>query len=530
MFKRYEKVEGFTTLKGSNGLYSINVEGQIKNIDGFDVQYSKDSEGNALVHCLGWAGEQVYRVADLIVIQFKELYLCEKHYNEINAFHIDGNKMNLCASNIGYRFKCKRIPYEVRPGSFYVPSLTFLAITEDGRIFNTKTDYEYNWQVDSGIYQKSATGGYRRLNIVIENKRYNVSRHRLLMLTFKDYPSNVDSLTVNHINGIPGDDVLDNLNWSTRSENNRHAVAAGLRTQNEPVLIRNVINNEVIEYPSMAECARRLGLLSTQTVCSRLQKSDFGTIFSDGTQIKLKSDKREWKEIDEIELEKLKANKELEPNLHKKILVRNCRDFIEKEYEHIKYVSKDTHVEYRVIKDSILNRKQEVYNGYQFKSKLDKNPWRIFSELEFKNSLYKSDITIDFRNLITGEEVSFPNIWNAETWLKKDVYTSLNIGKQPLFIDGWQAKLNHWSWETIDDVEGALYRLQKEIMAYDPLTKETIIAANATQLSKTIGGDYSSIRTAALSKGQIPYRGYQIRLGVSNDPWPTFPHRLAIDI
>lgn len=520
MFKRYEKVEGFTTLKGSNSLYTINVEGQIKDIKGNDIPYTKDSENNLLVHCLGWDGERIYRVADLMVIQFKQLYIPIEDYKEIEAFYIDNDKTHLHASNIGYRFKCGKLPYKSMPGCYYVPSLTFLAINEQGNLYNTISGNEYKWLIDTGIYQDNATGGYRRVTPVIKNIRYNVSRHRLLLLTFKQYPNNIDSLTVNHINGQPGDDRLVNLECATRSDNNKHAVASGLRTQNEPVLIRNIVTNEIKEYPSLAECARQLGLLSTQTICSRIQKSEFGTVFKDGTQVKLKSDKREWKKIDPEEIEKLKLKISIN-NENKAALVRNCRDLTIREYSNIKYISKDTLIEYNVIRDSIYNRKQEVYNGYQFKHKFDKNPWRDFTLLEFNNSLYKGEPEINFRNLLTEEELTFPNIWSAETWLGKDVYGSISIGKQPLFIDGWQAKLSHWEWEHIDNLENALYKLRKDIMAYNSVTKELILANDATHLSKIIGGTYESIRNAALSRGKELYRGYQIRLGVSNDPWPS---------
>ena len=137
MFKRYEKVEGFTTLKGSDGLFSINTEGQIKDISGSNIKYTYDSEGYAIVNCLGWNGKQTYRVADLMAIQFKQLHIPSENYKDIEAFHIDDNKSYLHASNIGYRFKCGKIEYVGSPGYYYVPGLTFIAINEQGSIYNT---------------------------------------------------------------------------------------------------------------------------------------------------------------------------------------------------------------------------------------------------------------------------------------------------------------------------------------------------------------------------------------------------------
>ncbi len=520
MFKRYEKVEGFTTLKGSGGLYSIDVNGQIKDTGGTDVKYSDDEEGYLIVHCLGWDGERDYRVADLVAIQFKQLCIPKVHYSEIKAFHIDDNKYNIHASNIGYRFIKGPVEYIGCPGYYYIPGYTFAVINKEGGIYNTVSNKFLNWAISKPRIEKNIKNGYYRLVANYNKKRYDISRHRALLLTFGGYPNNVDSLTANHKNGTPGDDRLDNLEWTTRSENNKHAVLTGLRTQNTGVLVRNVLTNEIKEYPSMAECARQMNFKSTETISYRITNCKFGYVFKDGTQIKLKSDVRDWVTPDELTIEKIKQLGLTNHSLSTPIIVRNCRNFTIKEYSDIKYAPVDTKIEYKVISDEIFNRTQKVYNGYQFKHKFDKNPWRNFTTNEFNNSLYKGESQVNFRNLITGEERNFPNIWNAETWLGKDIYGSISSGKQPLFIDGWQAKLSHWEWEEIKDLGNALYRLQKEIMAYNPITKEIIIANNATELAKVINGKYDNIRTAALTKGQKLYKGYQIRLGVTDEQWP----------
>ncbi len=105
MFKRYVFIEGLTNLLGSNGKYLINNDGQIKDIKGNDIEFHRDDEGHRVVHCSGWDGEREYRVIDLVAIQFKGLYITADCYAEITAFVIDGNKDNVHAANIGYRFR-----------------------------------------------------------------------------------------------------------------------------------------------------------------------------------------------------------------------------------------------------------------------------------------------------------------------------------------------------------------------------------------------------------------------------------------
>jgi hypothetical protein len=521
MFKRYENTEGFIELKGSNNQYFINVDGCIKDASGSSIPYNLDHEGYATVHCLGWDGEREYRIADLMVIQFKYLYIPIGDYDKITAFHIDSNKYNLHASNIGYRFKGGKLEYVKQPGFYYVPGLTKLAINSEGILYNTINNTPVSMYISKHIEKKNITNGYYEGSISLGNKRRMISRHRCLALTFLDYPNNIDTLTVNHINSIPGDDKLENLEFISRTDNNKHAVANSLRSQNTNILVRNVLTKEVIEYPSMAECARQMGFKTTEAISYRATNKSFGYVFNDGTQFKLKNDIRDWIEPDELTIERIKTVARKNNSNSTPIVVRNCRDLSTKEYTDIKYVPKDTFVEYKVIKDSANNRRQEIYNGYQFKHKYDKNPWRTFTLEEFNNSIYKGKHEINFRNLLTNEKLTFPNIYNAETWLKKDVYTSINRGKQPLFIDGWQAKLSHWEWEIIPDIEDALYRLQKDIMAYNPNTKEVIVATNAVELSKIIKTEDNKIRTAAFTRGKNMVNGYQIRLGVTNDPWPV---------
>src|SRR5690606_38039399 len=94
----------------------------------------------------------------------------------------------------------------------------------------------------------------------------NISRHRALCLVFKNYPDDCDKMVVNHINGVPGDDRLDNLEWISRGENNIHAYKNFLKDQNKAVLVRNVLTGEVKEYYSIAETARVLGYPTDETI------------------------------------------------------------------------------------------------------------------------------------------------------------------------------------------------------------------------------------------------------------------------
>lgn len=78
--------------------------------------------------------------------------------------------------------------------------------TYSGRILNPSKDYE----------------GYRVVPFCNGSNRKLFKVHRLVAKAFISNPENKSQ--VNHINGIVGDNRVENLEWNTASENNKHAI------------------------------------------------------------------------------------------------------------------------------------------------------------------------------------------------------------------------------------------------------------------------------------------------------------------
>jgi hypothetical protein len=89
--------------------------------------------------------------------------------------------------------------------------------------------------------------------------------HRVMAVAF-DLPRRDDQDTVDHIDGNPSNNRLDNLRWANRSEQVRHSYAtnkkraSNAQRTSKPVLGRALGTQDWTQYPSTMEAARVLGL------------------------------------------------------------------------------------------------------------------------------------------------------------------------------------------------------------------------------------------------------------------------------
>lgn len=133
-------------------------------------------------------------------------------------------------------------------------------ITEDGNIFSN--------YLGGFMSQKKHRHGYMSIMLKDGEIKKRVSVHRLVAIAFVPNPDNKPE--VNHKDGNKLNNHKDNLEWSTRSENNKHALEYNLRVapnklnfskkyynSNPVYYIKDVA---IIEFLSRKDCARSFGV------------------------------------------------------------------------------------------------------------------------------------------------------------------------------------------------------------------------------------------------------------------------------
>lgn len=168
-----------------------------------------------------------------------------------------------------YRFK-KPLEVANHPGYYYIPRFTLYAVSALGKVITVETGHMKSLYVSSpGKKESNRTGGYIATRVLDDTGRsLSLYRHRALCSVFKTYDVPLTTNPVNHINGVPGDDRLDNIEWSTYKKNAEHALYNGFKPNSiRAIKIKDINTGEVLRFSSIAKCSDFLkGLIGPRSL------------------------------------------------------------------------------------------------------------------------------------------------------------------------------------------------------------------------------------------------------------------------
>ena len=176
-----------------------------------------------------------------------------------------------------------------------IPNIENYKITKSGKVWSVK---------NKRFIKEQQTGrGYVHYILYLGDIKRAFFRHRLLCMVFKPI-ANSKEYSVDHINGIPGDDRLENLEWVTHKENVRRYWKQQYPVRTEPILRYDLTTGSITEYPTHLALAKELQV-SRYEILRRLSRR-FGFVFKDLSLLKYKSDQRPFPVITNASLQRLK--------------------------------------------------------------------------------------------------------------------------------------------------------------------------------------------------------------------------------
>lgn len=229
-------------------------------------------------------GLSVRDIETLLLVTFHRFNWGPSYWSQIKPlFQLNGSSSpeNLL---IGINEPVESLEY---PGFYLIPYFSNYVVSPEGILIKKSTG-------DIIVASKGQLGYYTFRMTGDDGKTQNQLRHRILCYAFKPYPANVEELDVNHKNGIPGSDSLDNLEWVTRTENMVHAYAAGLRSDNKPVEVRDINQERIYIFESCSAAGRALEVTET-TVSNRAKTNGYKAY--NGFQFRFHPTPEPWPEI-----------------------------------------------------------------------------------------------------------------------------------------------------------------------------------------------------------------------------------------
>ena len=530
MFERHLVTNDYITIPISGNLYKINIKGEIKTSDEIVIETTSDTEGNKVAWLYLWEGWKFYKVAILLAHTFKPVHVPFCLWNKLDILFVDGDRTNIHPSNLVWKFPVG-LESNKYPGYAFIPGYSRYLINKEGVVRQHFTGRE--------IAFSKNTQGYIRVSLLPDiGKQTGIGRHRLLCLAWKDYPANVDKMHVNHKNGIPGSDSLDNLEWITPKGNIYHALRTGLKPDGKEILVRHLESGVVSSYYTEAQANEALGF-SRGTIRRVTNIPLDNRKPYKGYDIRLARERIYWENInldthkDVLDSSKGKIGKE---DLYSKglrtdaraILVRNVLTNEIVSYYSLAECARKLSIGIPTIHSYVELKNQPILPGYlQFKDDNNSVPWRHTTNEEIKQLEKDLESSIFLRNVKTNEIIEFSNIIKCSEFLNLNyhqLYYYIQQPNLPIIPDYYQVQkkneLSDWR-DPIDlEEENLIAKYGRSILMRNIKTNEVKEYNSARECSLDLGYCELTIAVRLRDKKQKVYEGgWQFKRKYDPTPW-----------
>lgn len=253
------------------------------NIDG--VMEDKDGKPTSINDLNAITGLSIDSISVLLAVTYQDFHWGPVYWKHLKALSVFDTPS---VENIvlGIDNPVESLEY---PGFYMIPYFSDYVINDIGVVLRKSTG--------ATVTPSKGPLGYYTLRMRSDSGRtQNQLRHRIMCYAFKPYDHDVEDMDVNHKDGVPGKDSLDNLEWLTRSGNMFHAYEYGLRKDNKEVQVYDVNSQRVLIFGSCSSAGRFFGVTET-TISNRAKTKGFKAY--DGYQFRYHPNTEPWPEISE---------------------------------------------------------------------------------------------------------------------------------------------------------------------------------------------------------------------------------------
>lgn len=302
MLRRYLNDLETREVPYANGRYHATLDGKIFSVDETDIV--PDKENMVEIFILG--AKRKISFDWVMAATFKPMFEAGSFILDWTVARYNGKEDLTYLESLLWIPPPPGQPCMEHPKFNIIPGYSRYSISESGTVWNR----ESKKYIKTRKSRKKDRNSYVNFNVWADGiKDYGpvIGVHRAIALAWIQYPANVIDLTVNHEDGLKGNNFKSNLSWATYSENNVHALDNNLRQARKEVYVKDYLYNNIKEYESLTRASRAIGIDSGH-ICGSLTRRP-GVLINRRYYLIYKGEPLNWPKVSQEQCKKMISDK-----------------------------------------------------------------------------------------------------------------------------------------------------------------------------------------------------------------------------